>query len=158
MSVFERSGWGTWIRTKVDGVRVRSPTARRSPSRGAISQTAGCNGCTGLRRGRECTEGARRFQPPFNNNFQATQCRRLILRCDSNALSRHRFHVGYALKKFGAGRLGRYDFSNDLNGLSRRNRRLSVAGPSSPGSRHGAHGSAACAAGADHGGVGSGHQ
>src|ERR1700741_384432 len=28
-------GWGTWIRTRVDGVRVRSPTARRSPSRGA---------------------------------------------------------------------------------------------------------------------------
>ena len=29
------SGWGTWIRTRVDGVRVRSPTARRSPSRGS---------------------------------------------------------------------------------------------------------------------------
>jgi hypothetical protein len=28
-------GWGTWIRTRVDGVRVRSPTARRSPSRGS---------------------------------------------------------------------------------------------------------------------------
>src|ERR1044071_533810 len=25
-------GWGTWIRTKVDGVRVRSPTTRRSPT------------------------------------------------------------------------------------------------------------------------------
>lgn len=25
-------GWGTWIRTKVGGVRVRSPTARRSPN------------------------------------------------------------------------------------------------------------------------------
>ena len=25
-------GWGTWIRTRVDGVRDRSPTARRSPN------------------------------------------------------------------------------------------------------------------------------
>ncbi|MEA2779124.1 MAG: hypothetical protein QOK29_668 [Rhodospirillaceae bacterium] len=33
-------GWGTWIRTRVDGVRVRSPTARRSPSRGPAF--AGC--------------------------------------------------------------------------------------------------------------------
>ena len=25
------SGWGTWIRTKTGGVRVRCPTVRRSP-------------------------------------------------------------------------------------------------------------------------------
>src|SRR5437868_11121769 len=34
------SGWGTWIRTKVGGVRVRSPTARRSPSRGPVILTS----------------------------------------------------------------------------------------------------------------------
>ena len=26
-------GWGTWIRTKTGGVRVRCPTVRRSPTR-----------------------------------------------------------------------------------------------------------------------------
>src|SRR5262245_38897340 len=27
------AGWGTWIRTKTGGVRVRCPTVRRSPTR-----------------------------------------------------------------------------------------------------------------------------
>jgi hypothetical protein len=29
--VFEKIGWGTWIRTKIDGVRVRSSTVELSP-------------------------------------------------------------------------------------------------------------------------------
>jgi hypothetical protein len=28
------SGWGTWIRTKIDGVRVRSSTVELSPKAG----------------------------------------------------------------------------------------------------------------------------
>ena len=31
------TGWGTWIRTKTGGVRVRCPTVRRSPSCFTIS-------------------------------------------------------------------------------------------------------------------------
>lgn len=31
----ERIGWGTWIRTKIDGVRVRSSTVELFPSSGA---------------------------------------------------------------------------------------------------------------------------
>src|SRR5215211_3103385 len=33
-------GWGTWIRTKTGGVRVRCPTVRRSPNCLTISSNA----------------------------------------------------------------------------------------------------------------------
>ena len=32
---YGRSGWGTWIRTKIDGVRVRCSTVELFPSRAA---------------------------------------------------------------------------------------------------------------------------
>ncbi len=31
--VGQKFGWGTWIRTKIDGVRVRSSTVELSPNR-----------------------------------------------------------------------------------------------------------------------------
>ena len=35
--MFENIGWGTWIRTKIDGVRVRCSTVELSPSKPLIT-------------------------------------------------------------------------------------------------------------------------
>ncbi len=41
MGSFFVSGWGTWIRTTIDGVRDRCPAVRRSPMRGAQHNSTG---------------------------------------------------------------------------------------------------------------------
>src|ERR1700730_5357991 len=48
----EKLGWGTWIRTKIDGVRVRCSTVELSPTQ--LTTDKVLEDLKGVGRGREC--------------------------------------------------------------------------------------------------------
>ncbi len=101
--VLENTGWGTWIRTKIDGVRVRSSTVELSPNGRSREGAGGVNSEEGgpAQAFRACLKSTTRLDPKQSRHRERSEGprRRLWIAASPRAQTLRHSHKSRACRR-----------------------------------------------------------